>query len=199
MTCRVFREPREGYVAHTATSAVLFKDQQMNDWSGLNLDEFFPAAANAVEAMKRYPGSQEPNETAFSIAHCPGQPMFATISKDPTRAKRFSNAMESLTGGEGYEIKYMVDNYPWKELDEKGGLIVDVSTIDITMTATTSIPTFCIAPLPSGCKWPYFMDIGCCKGFTNPLPRLVAPTALSASSSPNASPICASSFKTFPK
>jgi len=141
MTCRVFCEPREGYVAHTATSAVLLKDQQMNDWSGLNLDEFFPAAANAVEAMKKYPGSQEPTETAFSLAHCPGQPMFANISKDPRRAKRFGNAMESLTGGEGYEVKYMVDNYPWKELDEKGGLVVDVSTIDIIMTTTKSATT----------------------------------------------------------
>ena len=99
------------------------------------------AAAKAIEAMKTYPGSQEPTETAFSLAHCPGQPMFANISKDPKRAKRFGNAMESLTGGEGYEVKYMVDNYPWKELDEKGGLVVDVSTIDITMTTTKSATT----------------------------------------------------------
>ena len=108
----------------------------MNDWSSLNLDEFFPAAAYAVEAMKKYPGSQEPTETGYSLAHCPGQPMFASISKDPKRAKRFGNAMESLTGGEGYEIKYMVDNYPWKELDEKGGLIVDVSMINATKPPT---------------------------------------------------------------
>ena len=127
ITNRIFREPRDGFVAHTAASAVFLKDQQMVDWSGLCSTEFFGAAAKTVEAMKQYPSSQEPHETGYSLYHCPNQPMFAHIAKDPARAKQFGNAMASLTAGEGYEVEYTVNNYPWKELDEKGATIVDVS------------------------------------------------------------------------
>lgn len=127
ITNRVFCEPREGFVAHTAASAVFAKDQQMVDWSGLNSEEFFGAASKTVKAMQEHPGSQEPTETGYSLSHCPGQPMFANIPKDPKRVKRFGNAMASLTGGEGYELDHLIDNFEWKELDEKGALIVDVS------------------------------------------------------------------------
>lgn len=127
ITNRVFCEPREGYVAHTAASAVLVKDHQMVDWSGLCLSEFYGGSAKTIEAMEKYPGSQEPAETGYSLFHSPGQPMFAHIAKDQKRAKRFGNAMVSLTGGEGYEIDYMINSYPWEELDKKGALIVDVS------------------------------------------------------------------------
>jgi len=52
--------------------------------------------------------------------------MFATLGKDPVRGKRFGGAMKSLTGGEGYEIHYLVDNYPWDQIDEHGGTVVDL-------------------------------------------------------------------------
>ena len=125
MTNRIFHEPREGYVAHTAASRLLLDDAQMNDWVGLCSAEFFPAAARTVDAMALYPSSQEPTQTGFSLAHCPEKPMFAALGSDPARAKRFGNAMSSLTGGEGYEVDYLVDNYPWADLGK--ATIVDVS------------------------------------------------------------------------
>jgi hypothetical protein len=129
MTNRIFRETRAGYVGHTAASRVLLDDTQMIDWVGLCSTEFFPAAANTVDAMVKYPASEEPSETGYSQHWCPGQPMFAHIGKFPDRAKRFGGAMASLTGGEGYEVSYLVDGYPWAELNERGGTIVDVSCI----------------------------------------------------------------------
>jgi hypothetical protein len=76
--------------------------------------------------MVKYPSSQEPSQTGYSLAWCPDKPMFAEIGKDPARAKRFGGAMSSLTGGEGYEVDYIVDNYPWEALDVKGATVVDV-------------------------------------------------------------------------
>jgi len=172
ITNRIFREPRDGFVAHTAASAVFVKDQQMADWSGLCSIEFFGAAAKTVEAMKQYPGSQEPNETGYSLYHCPGQPMFADIAKDPARSKRFGNAMASLTGGEGYEIQYTIDNYPWEELDAKGATIVDVS-MRFAFLKHNAIFQLSYVQLPFSTK-------------ANPATRLEVPSALSALRSRNA-------------
>lgn len=52
--------------------------------------------------------------------------MFATLGKDPTRAKRFGGGMQSLTGGEGYELSYLLDSYDWASLDAISGTIVDI-------------------------------------------------------------------------
>jgi hypothetical protein len=35
-------------------------------------------------------------------------------------------AMVSLTGGEGYEISYLLDNYDWASLNTRGATIVDI-------------------------------------------------------------------------
>ncbi|OCL11850.1 O-methyltransferase [Glonium stellatum] len=119
MTNRIFKEPKDGYVAHTAASRLLVDDPQMIDWVGLCSADFFPAAAHTVDAMVKYPGSQEPGEAGFTVAwRHEGTPMFLEIGKNPARAKRFGGAMSSLTGGEGYEVDYLVNGYPWEELGD---------------------------------------------------------------------------------
>jgi hypothetical protein len=104
---------------------VLKEDELMQEWIGVCNTEFFLAAAKTVDAMVKYPGSQEPTEAGFSLAHGPGLPLFAILGQDPARAKRMGMAMASLTEGEGYELNYLVDGYPWGELGD--GVVVDVS------------------------------------------------------------------------
>lgn len=124
ITNRVFCEPRPGYVAHTAASMALL-DPTMNDWVGLCSSDFFPAAARTVDAMQKWPASQEPTQCGFSVAWDIDVPMFVEIGRNPARAKRFGRAMHSLTGGEGYEVDYLVNGYPWDALGK--ATVVDVS------------------------------------------------------------------------
>ncbi|KIW08680.1 uncharacterized protein PV09_00631 [Verruconis gallopava] len=124
MTNRIFTEPRPGYVAHTAASRVLRDDPSMVDWVGVCSSEFYQASAKTVEALRKFPNSQEANEAGYAEYWCPGKPMFAVMGADPVRAKRFGGAMVSLTGGEGYEPQYLVDNYDWEGLGE--ATVVDV-------------------------------------------------------------------------
>ncbi|KAL2349851.1 O-methyltransferase [Cryomyces antarcticus] len=124
MTNRIFRESRDGYVAHTAVSRILVDDPRMSDWVGLCSSDFFPSAAHTVSAMIKFPMSQEPSQTGFNLGFNVEVPMFVEIGKDPARAKRFGGGMTSLTGGEGYEVEYLVDGYPWAELGE--ATVVDV-------------------------------------------------------------------------
>lgn len=140
MTNRVFCEPHAGRVAHTAASRILLDDPAMADWVGICASEFFQAAANTVEAQRKFPNSHEPSEAGFAEYHSPGKPLFATLGADPVRAKRFGGGMVSLTGGEGYEPQYLVDNYPWGELGE--AIVVDVCRASLYL----SIACHCFTP-----------------------------------------------------
>jgi hypothetical protein len=124
MTRRIFKEPREGFVAHTAISRVLVDDPPLKDWVDMFSDDFFPGGANVVRAMQKYPGSQESSETAYALAHG-GLPLFADLASDPARLGRFGRAMGSLSSGEGHNSKVLC-NYPlWSKLGK--ATIVDVS------------------------------------------------------------------------
>lgn len=59
----IFHEPSPGVVAHNAVSRLLAEDQTLNDWVGACTDDLWQAASQTVNAMVKYPGSQEPNQT----------------------------------------------------------------------------------------------------------------------------------------
>jgi hypothetical protein len=45
ITKHIFMEPREGHVAHTATSKMLVENPIMTEWIGMVCEELLPAAA----------------------------------------------------------------------------------------------------------------------------------------------------------
>lgn len=128
MTSRLFREPSPGVIAHTASSRLLAEDQPLQDWVGYNLEDNFPASAHVLQALKAYPEATSLTQTGFNFAFdTVGQePMFVTFGKDPARARRFGGAMVSLTGGEGFEVRYLVDSYDFADVDARGGTLVDI-------------------------------------------------------------------------
>ena len=82
MTMRIFSEPSEGMVAHTAASALLAKPA-MHHWIGVGSNEMWPAAVKVrcyypfnftwltdvqvVDALGKWPGSEEPTQTVSSF------------------------------------------------------------------------------------------------------------------------------------
>ncbi|KAF1975875.1 hypothetical protein BU23DRAFT_69659 [Bimuria novae-zelandiae CBS 107.79] len=69
MAYRIFCEPIKGYVAHTAASKCLADDPLMKAWLGFATEELWPSAVKTVDALQRWLDVQEPNQTAFNIAH----------------------------------------------------------------------------------------------------------------------------------
>ncbi|CAG8975447.1 hypothetical protein HYALB_00004761 [Hymenoscyphus albidus] len=128
MTNRIFREVNPDVVAHTAASRVLAEDDAMGDWVGFTTDDIFPAASKVISALTEHPSASEPTQAGFQAANGTTniEPMFVTFGKDPLRAKRMGGAMTSLTGGEGYEISYLLKNYNWASLNEHHATIVDL-------------------------------------------------------------------------
>lgn len=88
----------------------------------------FPATSRTVDAIELNPAASEVTQTGFAFANNTTdiEPMFATLGKSPLRAKRMGGAMVSLTGGEGYELSYMLDNYDWAAIDAISGTVVDI-------------------------------------------------------------------------
>jgi len=127
-TSHIFREVSPGVVAHTAASRCLAEDEDLQAWVGFNTEDIFPASAHVLQALRTYPEAVHLTQTGFNFAFntVDREPMFVTFGKDPVRAKRMGRAMASLTGGEGYEVRHLVEGYDFAELDARGGTFVDV-------------------------------------------------------------------------
>ncbi|MCJ1319528.1 hypothetical protein MMC15_004864 [Xylographa vitiligo] len=128
ITRNLFLERRKGYVSHNAVSRLLAEDPEMCDWVAANSTECWPAAAHTLDALKKWPDSQEANETGFSIANDTDKSFYQVFGESPERAHRFGNAMKTFTKGTGYLVKHVVTGYPWASLGE--GTIVDVGGSD---------------------------------------------------------------------
>lgn len=128
MTNHIFCEPTPETVAHTALSRCLAEDAALQDWIGFNSEDIFPASANVLKSLQAYPEATSLTTTGFnfSVDTVNKEPMFVTFGKNPKSAKRMGGAMASLTGGEGYEVKYFVENYDLSDIDKKKGTFVDI-------------------------------------------------------------------------
>ncbi|KAI1138547.1 putative O-methyltransferase [Hypoxylon sp. FL0543] len=121
---RIFREPRPGVVAHSAASRQIAQDPAIADWASANVNEMWPSAEKAVDALIKWPLAEEPNQTGFSLAHGTNDSFYIELSKNPERARRFGGAMSFFTTGPGYSLSHLTDNYPWDSVGS--GTVVDV-------------------------------------------------------------------------
>ncbi|OCT53374.1 putative O-methyltransferase [Cladophialophora carrionii] len=131
MTKNIFFEPRPDYVAHTALSIAPVRKRSLTPWINHNLGDVLPASSRLGDAMEKYGDSQDPTETAISIAWNleTGKGLFDWFKGDGEgsekgwRARQFARAMESMAGG-GHETEYTADGFDWKSLG--AATVVDV-------------------------------------------------------------------------
>ncbi|ROV99193.1 hypothetical protein VPNG_08247 [Cytospora leucostoma] len=121
---KIFEEPRPGVISHSAASRLLAEDSGVHDFVATCSDELWQAAAQTCNAMARFPGSEEPTETGFSLANNTNKSMYEFLSDYPERSSRFANMMKSFTEGRPFDLKYVTDFYPWEQ--HNGGTFVDV-------------------------------------------------------------------------
>lgn len=124
MSQHVFHEPRAGAVAHTAASRLLAEDALLHQWMAWKTDEGWAASQHACAAMAAWPGSGEPGQTGFALAHG-GQAMWPYLSGQPARLRRFADVMRLFSQRPGLEPAHVVRGYPWGEVPA-GGTVVDV-------------------------------------------------------------------------
>ncbi|KAK7946089.1 uncharacterized protein PG986_010410 [Apiospora aurea] len=134
VTMRIFREPRPGVLAHTQASKLL-SEQPTKDWMATATEDVWPTAVKVrsnpnlsdivtkadhftqmVDAMRRWPNSQEPNETGFTLASGTNLSIYEDFNLNPQKAMRFSNAMEAFASSPGHHISYVLESFDWGSL-----------------------------------------------------------------------------------
>ncbi|KAH7087020.1 putative Sterigmatocystin 8-O-methyltransferase [Paraphoma chrysanthemicola] len=123
MTMRIFRETSPGVVTHTAASRTLHKSAA-NDWLQAGTAEMWPAAVKTVDALKKWPASEEPNETGYSLANNTSETIYQVFSKDMERASRWAKGMQIFTERPQFNLAYTTDYYDWESLGK--AQVVDV-------------------------------------------------------------------------
>lgn len=143
---RVFAEDSPNHVVHTASSAILIQNKSMQDWVGHFVEEVFPTSAKLVEAIEAHPGSEEPSETAFSVAFNTGA-IFKYFDENVDRQARFFGAMAGVGKSFGLSVQHIIRGYGWGQLGK--ALVVDVSCSPERST---------LHPRPLHAPKPYFLQ-----------------------------------------
>ncbi|KAI0119468.1 S-adenosyl-L-methionine-dependent methyltransferase [Daldinia grandis] len=155
MTNHVFQELKPGVIAHTAASRLLAEDQDLQAWVIFNTEGVYPASAQVVKALRAYPEATSLTRTGFNFAFdtVDLEPVFVTVGKDPKRAERMAQAMNSLTGGEGYELWHLSQGCDLTDVDARGGTFVDVGGshgfVDVHLAKVYKNIKFVVQDLPS--------------------------------------------------
>ncbi|KAI0167593.1 S-adenosyl-L-methionine-dependent methyltransferase [Pestalotiopsis sp. NC0098] len=120
----VFAEPRKGAVKHTAASRILLQNPLLEAWLMNIAEEFSPSLTRTVDATVQWPGSEEPNESGYSLSHNTNENPFDVIKKDPQRQQRFIDAMSYSHIHDSYSIDHLLRAYDFssaKTIVDVGG------------------------------------------------------------------------------
>ncbi|KAF3070324.1 O-methyltransferase gsfB [Trichoderma lentiforme] len=116
ITNNTFHEPKIGSVAHNRISLLLLDDTALANWAAFFTMDMMGPVANTVAAMKKWPGSQEANETGVNITFNHNESFFDHLQADDALARRYATMLQSHGSREGYDISYTVSGYPWARL-----------------------------------------------------------------------------------
>ncbi|GKZ23561.1 hypothetical protein AbraIFM66951_007559 [Aspergillus brasiliensis] len=126
MLNHLFHEPRKGYVAHTSTSLLLRDNEPMANWVGYMCCDLWYPATQVLDAMKKWPGSEESTETAVNLAFNQSLGWYDFLQANPEKAHRYNMAMKAHGDGEGFSIDQTVTGYPWDSRLGPSATVVDM-------------------------------------------------------------------------
>lgn len=118
----VFHEPRKGIVVHTAASRLLLNNPLLEAWITNIAEEFWPSIARTIDATEKWPGSEEPNESGYSLSHNTCENPFDVIKKDKVRQRRFIDAMSYSHMHPSYSMDHLLNGYDFSSAE----IVVDV-------------------------------------------------------------------------
>ncbi|KAF3058615.1 6-hydroxytryprostatin B O-methyltransferase [Daldinia childiae] len=115
MTLRFFCEPQPGMVAHTKASKLLSRPD-INSFMSFSPEIGWPSALRLLDALEKWPESQEPNETAFSLANNNEGSLYEVFARYPEKALRFAAGMSTFAVLPSFGLSSAIDGYDWAAL-----------------------------------------------------------------------------------
>ena len=131
----IFRETSNGLIGHSAASRCMLDMPLVNDWIGHFCNETWPAAPHTVEALSRWPASQEPDETAFSLSSPSNPKLFGFLQETHAKGQRFTNAMRFFQAAPEMSVSYLLADLRWDEQSLPRRLI-DIGGADGSISAS---------------------------------------------------------------
>jgi hypothetical protein len=127
ITHRIFAEPSKRVITHTAISKAIATTPLLYSWLGLVTEEIWPASTRIVDAIEKWPGSEEPNETGYNLFSNQFDTYFDGLKKDPKRGRRFADCMTFFHAGAKWERDGLIRFYDWESVISDGsGLVVEL-------------------------------------------------------------------------
>lgn len=143
MTNALFREQPDGkYVGHSATSALLARNDDMYAYAWHMYAMSAPTAMHLAAAHERWgPASMRTYETAYNIAFNTDLPFFEHLGRDDAKMDEFARYMRTVRSSEGIDLKHLVAGFTWQDIPE-GGTVVDVSALNLELGRRTLLMSF---------------------------------------------------------
>ena len=130
-------------VRHTAISRLLATDSEFRDCVGFQLEDFVPASAFVVEALREFGDSAEGEHTGLALNEQarrffrdvsagrstelpPPQSIYQIFAQEPERGRRFGGGMRYYTRTDAVNLNHLLTGFDWSAVDKPGAVMVDV-------------------------------------------------------------------------
>ncbi|GAM33863.1 hypothetical protein TCE0_013f01071 [Talaromyces pinophilus] len=157
MTTFLFREQEDGKsVAHSATSALLARNEDIHAYASYMSSNSAPLALQMAPAHKKWgAGSTRTYETAFNLAHNTDLTFFEYLSRNQDLMQDFAQYMRNVRSSEAVDIKHLLNGYEWETLPI-GASVIDMggSTGTSAIALANAYPhlTFTVQDLPENAE-----------------------------------------------
>ncbi|KAI1821854.1 putative hydroxyindole O-methyltransferase [Xylaria intraflava] len=112
----IFHESPKGSIIHTAASRQLLDNPKLKAWIDNIAEEFWPSLARTVDATQRWPGSEEPNESGYSLGHNTDDSPFEVIKRDPSRQQRFMEVQSFSHQNSTFSINHLLSGFDFSSV-----------------------------------------------------------------------------------
>lgn len=112
-THHVYYQDSANYFVHTAASKVLAENDGMRKWVLIGAEELIPATLKTANALVKYPNSEEPEHSGWSVHNATDLPVFRALANMPDRGMVFAGAMAWHAMLPGFSAQYLVTAFPW--------------------------------------------------------------------------------------
>ncbi|KAF2828333.1 putative O-methyltransferase [Ophiobolus disseminans] len=132
----IFDEPKDGTIRHSAVSECLIRFPLANQWIGYFCEDVWPSTSHTLDAIARWPNSEEPSETAFRLSNESHVGLFQYLQADADRSRRFTEAMRFLQSAPEFDHGHLLRDLQWNTEEAIPSLLVDIGGADGSIGAT---------------------------------------------------------------